>query len=88
MTATWCVQVPSVRIQSEHVLLKMIKRTIHTLADTGEFQAHLIRVNPVMEPDTYKWKDIDDHVPPMTKIQGFGLATLQAIDQELGSVEL
>ncbi|KAF0759874.1 hypothetical protein AaE_003639 [Aphanomyces astaci] len=79
-------RVPSVRIQSEQVLLYMLRTTrSHTrLADTGDYQAHLIRVNPDMEDDEFEWQGSDGHqLPPMTKIEGFGLATLLAIDQEI-----
>ncbi|RHY55224.1 hypothetical protein DYB30_004945 [Aphanomyces astaci] len=56
----------------------------HPPCYTGDYQAHLIRVNPDMEDDEFEWQGSDGHqLPPMTKIEGFGLATLLAIDQEI-----
>ncbi|CAK4505475.1 unnamed protein product [Aphanomyces euteiches] len=79
-------RVPSVRIQSEHVLRMALRKTVHTFSSLGEYQVHLIRVNPVMEEDVYQWRS-GKHASPILKIEDFGLATLKAIDDELDAMD-
>ncbi|KAF0686167.1 Aste57867_22019 [Aphanomyces stellatus] len=82
-------RVPTVRMHSEGVLLQVLKKTLHTYKETGHYQVELIRVNPVMEPDVYKWQSRSkDKMPsPMLKINGYGLATLRAIDDALALLD-